>query len=103
MRNPLRFLAPLALVAVIVGVFAIVNASQRQTSDAASTTATVTTARNHRPARRKPKAKFYVVKAGDNLTGIAESTGVPLQQLQQLNPDLDAQTLGVGQRLRLSR
>jgi LysM repeat protein len=102
-RNPLRFLAPLALIAAIVGTFAVVQVSQRQTSDAASTTGTVKTTQDRRPARRKTKARTYVVKSGDNLTIIAERTGVPLEQLQQLNPDLDAQSLGVGQKLRLSR
>jgi LysM repeat protein len=101
-RNPVRFLAPLALIAAIVGVFAVVQASQRQTAEHVSTT-TVKSAQDRRPARRKPKAKFYVVKSGDNLTLIAERTGVQLETLQQLNPDLDAQSLSVGQRLRLTR
>ncbi len=99
----MRFLAPLALVAVIAGVFAVVQVSRRDSSDGAKTTATVKTTSNRRQSRRRARAKTYVVKAGDNLTIIAERTGVPLETLQQLNPDVSAQSLSVGQRLRLTR
>lgn len=99
----MRFVAPLALIAVIVGTFAIVQVSQRQSDGKATATSTVKTSPDKRQARRKAKAKTYVVKSGDNLTIIAERTGVPLEQLQQLNPDLDSQSLSVGQKLRLSR
>lgn len=98
----MRFLAPLALIAVIVAGFLVVRAADRQTDDKGTAT-TVTTTRKHRSTRRKSKARFYVVKAGDNLTLIAERTSVPLETLQQLNPDLDASTLSVGQKLRLTR
>jgi LysM repeat protein len=102
-RNPVRFIAPIALIAAVVGIFAVVQISQRQTSDAARTTATVTTTRDRRAARRRARAKTYVVKAGDNLTIIAERTGVPLETIQELNPTVNAQSLSVGQKLRLTR
>jgi LysM repeat protein len=41
------------------------------------------------------------VKAGDSLLAIAEKTGVPTDQLQRLNPDVDPQVLVPGQRLKL--
>jgi LysM repeat protein len=41
------------------------------------------------------------VRAGDNLALIAERTGVPLETLRELNPDLDPQALVTGQRVRL--
>ena len=102
-RNPVRFLAPLALVAVIAGVFAVVQVSRRDAADGAKTTATVKTTSNRRSSRRRARAKTYVVKAGDNLTIISERTGVPLETLQQLNPNVNAQSLSVVQRLRLTR
>lgn len=99
----MRFLAPLALVAALVGVFAVVQLSTRDAADGAKTTATVKTAPNRRQSRRRARARTYVVRAGDNLTLISERTGVPLETLQELNPDVNAQSLSVGQKLRLTR
>ena len=45
--------------------------------------------------------KFYVVQPGDSLSLIAEKTGVSLERLQQLNPDIDPQLLPSGVKLRL--
>jgi len=50
---------------------------------------------HHEPARR------YTVKPGDNLAAIAQETGVPLEELMSLNPELDPQGLVSGQRVRL--
>jgi len=41
------------------------------------------------------------VRAGDTLGSIAERTGRTPEQLQELNPGLDAQTLQPGQKLKL--
>lgn len=43
----------------------------------------------------------YTVKSGDTLAGIAEKVNVPVEKLQQLNPDLDPQALVSGQRIKL--
>jgi LysM repeat protein len=47
--------------------------------------------------------RFYTVKDGDNLGTISEKTGVPVEQLQALNPNVDPQALIAGQRLKLGR
>lgn len=99
----MRFLAPLALVAVIAGVFAVVQVSKRDSGDGGKTTATVKTTSNRRQSRRRARARTYVVRAGDNLTIISQRTGIPLETLQQLNPNVNAQSLSVGQKLRLTR
>lgn len=44
---------------------------------------------------------FYVVREGDSFAGISERTGIPVETLQELNPDIDPQALQSGQRLRL--
>ena len=49
----------------------------------------------------KRKRKVYVVKPGDTPSGIAEKTGVSLEQLEEANPDLDPQLLAPGQRIRI--
>ena len=40
-------------------------------------------------------------RTGDTPSSIAEKTGVPLEQILRLNPDLDPQTLAPGQRIKL--
>ena len=44
---------------------------------------------------------FWVVHPGDTLGAIAIKTGVPTDTLQQLNPNVDPQTLLQGQRIAL--
>jgi LysM repeat protein len=103
-RSPARFLAPLALVAFAFALFSILGGgggggggeqpANTTTEPAATATATKT------PAAKR-KRKVYVVKPGDTPSGIAEKTGVSLEQLEEANPDLDPQLLAPGQRIRL--
>ncbi len=56
-------------------------------------------------AKKKPKKKAkktYTVKPGDILSTVAEKTGLTVEELQELNPDIDPQALQVGQKLKLS-
>ena len=41
------------------------------------------------------------MKTGDNLGSIAEKTKVPIETLQELNPELDPQALVSGQKIKL--
>ena len=43
----------------------------------------------------------YVVKTGDTLGAIAQKTGIPVEKLQELNPELDPQALVSGQKIKL--
>jgi LysM repeat protein len=102
-RSPARFLAPLALVACGLALYMVVTSSSTEpdSSDApnrateAQPTATATGERRRRVRRR------YTVQAGDTPSSIAEKTGVPLEDILRLNPDLDPQTLSPGERIRL--
>ena len=102
-RSPARFLAPLALVAFVVALLMIVQAGgsdqggQEPASDNSNTPAATATA----TPKAKRKRKVYVVKPGDTPSGIAEKTGVSLEQLEKANPDLDPQLLAPGQRIRI--
>jgi LysM repeat protein len=100
-RNPARLVAPLALVAAVIGVIVVVQASTSSTtSQPDQPVATQRTSTQRRaPARARPR--FYIVKPGDTLTAVAESTGVTLETIQELNPDVDPQALQAGQRLKL--
>jgi LysM repeat protein len=102
-RSPARFLAPLALVGCVVALFVVVSSTRDEggtreggAQPAASATATPTKKQKARKQRRT-----YKVKPGDTPSSIAEKTNVPLSQIQELNPDLDDQTLSVGQRIKL--
>lgn len=103
-RSPARLLAPLALGASLLAVIVVVATSTGGSPDVVPRTERAPAATTAQPREQGPAAKprTYVVQAGDNLSLIAEETGVTLEELEELNPDVDAQTLRVGQRLRLS-
>lgn len=52
-------------------------------------------------ARHAPAARYYHVRPGDTLAGVAGRTGVPAARLQKLNPELKPTALFLGQRIRL--
>jgi LysM repeat protein len=92
-----RFLAPIALAAVIGGTYVIVHSGLN-----------VKPARPHHAVKRLTaaqrkyaKVKVYVVQAGDSLTSISTKTGIALTSLETLNPNADPNALQTGQRLRL--
>lgn len=45
--------------------------------------------------------RFYTVESGDTFGSISAKTGVPIAQLEQLNPGVSSNSLQVGQRLRV--
>jgi lipoprotein NlpD len=101
-----RFLAPIALAAVGVGVYLIVHSTlMHQTTTITRTSSTVATGPKHKAHRHRRVPKFYTVKSGDTLSGIASRTGVSVVRLTELNRALaDApNSLQAGQRLRLRR
>jgi len=104
-RNLARVLAPLALVAALLGVVIVIQLSQTDASEDGATTprTDVTTQRTQpRPARDRDRPRVYVVKPGDTLSVIADRTGQSLETIEQLNPDVDPQALQTGQRLKLA-
>jgi LysM repeat protein len=106
-RNPARFLAPIALVAFAFVLYSVVQdgkdpASNSGAPSGATATATAPSKASKKKKSSKKKAKTYTVKSGDTPSGIAEKTGISLETLEQLNPDLDPSTLAPGQRIKLS-
>jgi LysM repeat protein len=105
-RSPARFLAPLALVAVSIALFMVVTSSSTEPDTSEPNRATETRpagaangTEEQQPRRKGPRR--YTVKPGDTPSSIAEETGVPLEDILRLNPDLDPQTLSPGQRIKL--
>ncbi|WP_205697549.1 LysM domain-containing protein [Conexibacter sp. SYSU D00693] len=105
--SPARWLAPIALVAAAVAVLLVLAGSGGSSDEAASEPAAPTsTGRTSTTVAQGQEqgdaaSRTYKVKSGDSLTSIADRTGVAVERLQQLNPDVDAQTLRVGQTLKL--
>jgi len=104
-RNPVRFLAPIALIAFAFALYSVVKGdntpagedSGNRTSQEATSTPTETPEKKSSSKKRKT----YTVKAGDTLSAIAESNDVDMETLMELNPELDASTLSPGQKIKL--
>jgi len=67
-----------------------------RTSELPTATERTTTA-----GRKQRRRRTYTIKANDTLSGIAAQTGTTVERLQELNPDLDAQALVAGQKIKL--
>ena len=104
-RSPARFIAPLALVAFALALFIVVSSTKddgnpdgaRDAAQPAQSTASP----NGGGGKKRKRPRSYTVKAGDTPSGIAEKVNVPLDQILELNPDLDPQTLTPGTKIKL--
>ncbi len=103
-RSPARLLAPAALVVLTLAVIAIVLSSAGGGDDAPQDartadqeTATTTPAAK---GKRAPRST-YTVRPGDSLGAIADRTGVEVERLEELNPQVDPQALIAGQKIKL--
>ena len=106
-------MAPLALLVVLAAVGYAVSSATREDEPKSSSSRskegkkskTSTNGKSSEGAAKttttSSQPKTYTVKPGDTLGMIAEQTGVSVAQLQELNPDLDPQSLTVGERIRL--
>lgn len=108
--SPARLLAPISLIAFALAFFLVIvgsngsddsddgrpRAAQRETGG----DTTVSTTASDETEPRVP-GRTYTVKTGDTLAAIAETVGVPVDRLLELNPDLDPQALVSGQKIKL--
>lgn len=112
-----RWLAPLALLAAMAAVFAVVSTSIGGGEDDGSPAATTAQKRGGATgpgqsgetaggsptgARTTPRRRTYTVRPGDTLGRISERTGVSVEELQELNPDIDPNSLTVGDKIKLT-
>jgi LysM domain len=104
-RSPARLLAPVALLVVMGAVVVVISNSTGNDDgggdDNANRAVETTPRQDGQQQRRRPPRAFYRVRLNDTLGLIAEQTGVPVERLEALNPELDPQNLIVGQRIRL--
>ncbi len=101
-----RFLAPIALAAVGVGVYLIVHSTVvHQGTTTTQSSSTIANGAGHKARKHHRVPKFYTVKSGDTLSQISSRTGVSVARLTELNRSLaqSPNSLQTGQRLRLRR
>ncbi|HEV2812309.1 MAG TPA: LysM domain-containing protein [Solirubrobacteraceae bacterium] len=116
-HRPSRWLAPLALLAAVAAVLMVVSATtgdgESPSDDGATTTEERREAGNDRTttgggtrtgARTSPtpQRKTYRVRPGDTLGLISERTGVSVEELLELNPDIDPNSLAPGDKIKLT-
>src|SRR3954462_11805975 len=109
-RSRVRWLAPFVLagaVAVVAWVIAstLSDPSSKSPTVEASPAGSVTHDRT--PSTTKTPSSSatrttYTVKTGDLLTTVSERTGVSLDRLYELNPDIDVNALREAQKIRLA-
>lgn len=98
-KAPARILATLALVAAFVVLVAVLGSLGDDSESNGKRPAGQVTTKAGDGKRRTVTA--YVVQNGDTLTSIARKTGVPLRQIEELNPGVDPQILVSGEKLKL--
>ena len=94
-----RILAPLALLAVLIAVYAIVQQNTGDDSKAEQDTKAKIKSEGKKDGKGAENPRKYTVQEGDTLSGIAAKFDVSVKRLERLNPDIDPQALGAGQEL----
>ncbi len=100
-KAPARILAILALVAALVVLVAVVGGSVGDDSDDSNGSRPAGQVTRKAGDGKRKAVAAYVVQNGDTLTSIARKTGVPLRQIEELNPGVDPQILVSGEKLKL--
>jgi LysM repeat protein len=105
-RSPLRIVAPVAV--VVFGIAALLVVANSGSSGGGSQGATkleqqdLGAQQKAAARRRRLLAKgTYTVRRNDTFGSISEKTGVPVDRLQELNPDVDPQSLHAGEKIKL--
>ncbi len=94
-----RLLAVLALIGAVLLVIVVI--SNVTADDEGGITKKANPNKQQVSGKPKTNKKVYEVEEGDNLIIIAQKTGIPVERLERLNPNLDPQALQLGQEIRL--
>jgi LysM repeat protein len=96
-----RAFAVLALIAAFVAVAAVVATSGGGSDEGDGNGAKVKSQGHTKRARAALDRGKWIVRPGDTLGKISEETGIDIDTLIQLNPDIDPQVLREDQRIKL--
>jgi len=98
-----RFLALAALAAAVVAVVVVASNTNLHSSSDHKNGHKAQQHKEKAPKKKRTKAKTYTVQSGDTLISIAHKTGVPVAELQALNPEVDPQIMVAGEVLKLQK
>jgi LysM repeat protein len=98
-----RFLALAALAAAVVAVVVVASNTDLHSSSDHKNGHKAQQHKEKAPKKKRTKAKTYTVQSGDTLISIAHKTGVPVAELQALNPEVDPQIMVAGEVLKLQK
>ncbi len=93
-----RLLAVLAVAAAAIAVFLVISGSLESSGGGDGR---ANKGPDKQQQQQAPDAETYVVQPGDSLGSIAEETGVSVERLSELNPEIDPQALQSGATLKL--
>lgn len=97
---PVLFLAAVTAAVLLIR-SGLESGSAGATSTQAVTQPAATTAAVHRTRPRKGAKRFYTVQTGDTFNSISAKAGIPVSELERLNPGVSSNALQVGQKLRV--
>lgn len=95
-----RIFAALALAGAVVAVLVVVSGAVNSNSPSKRHHGSGHVAKKEE-RRPRTNAATYEVQTGDTLIAIAHKTGVPVAEIQALNPEVDPQILIAGEKLKL--
>jgi len=92
-----RILAPLALVVVAAVIVLVVSGSLDSSDEGKKDERERTTSSGCQPdAEQAVEDGYYVIEAGEDLSIVADRTCIPIDRLEELNPNLDPQLIQIG-------
>jgi LysM repeat protein len=94
-----RAFAVLALVVAVIAVAAVVITTSGGSDNGNGSAAQTKSKQRSKRGRQAMHRGVWIVRTGDTLGKISEETGVDIDTLIQLNPDVDPQALLEGQRI----
>lgn len=94
-----RIFAAIALIGAVLAVVVAISIAVNTDSSSQKDRSGEQTQKESK--RKRTKAATYTVQTGDTLTSIAHRTGVPVNEILALNPEVDPQILIAGQTLKL--
>lgn len=95
-----RILAAVALIGAVLAVVVAISIGMDADSPSRDNDRSSQQTQKEKKPKRS-KAQTYTIQSGDTLTAIAQKTGVPVAELQALNPQVDPHTLIAGETLKL--
>jgi LysM repeat protein len=99
-----RYVAPAVFLIAVTAVVLVVRAALRSDGSRAATTSAATATRTA-PARAAPAVslakRYYVIRSGDTLGGIAVRFSTTVAALLRLNPGIEPTALIPGRRVRV--